>query len=152
MDDANIPSLLSLPLLGFVDKSDRIYQNTRRMVLSPEHNPYYLAGPHFHGIGGPHIGLRNAWPMSLLVQAMTSNNDTEIMDCINAVKNVSVFGVINESVNVERGIRDGSGMTRSWFAWANSVFAQTILMLAAEKPQLIFKEGKGKYVVGEGFV
>ena len=152
MDDANIPSLLALPLLGFVEPSDPIYQNTRRMILSPEHNPYYLSGKNFHGIGGPHIGLKNAWPMSLLVQAMTSDNATEILECLETVKNASIFGLINESVDVERGVRDGSGMTRSWFAWANSVFAQTVLKIAAERPELIFKPGTGRYIPGQGFV
>lgn len=151
IDDANVPSLLSLPLLGFVKANDRIYQNTRRMVLTQRGNPYYLSGPNFHGIGGPHIGLRNAWPMSVLVQAMTSDNDEEIMDCLARVKNVSVFGLINESVDVYRGVGStGDGMTRSWFAWANSVFARTILWLAEEKPELVLS-GKGSYVVGTGW-
>lgn len=54
MDDANMPSLLSLPLLGFVDKNDPTYQNTRDMILQKDGNPYYLTGSDFHGIGGPH--------------------------------------------------------------------------------------------------
>ncbi|RMZ76846.1 hypothetical protein DV738_g4717, partial [Chaetothyriales sp. CBS 135597] len=152
MDDANIPSLLALPLLGFVDTSDEVYQNTRRMVLSPA-NPYYLSGRHFAGIGGPHVGVRNAWPMSVLVQAMTaSNNDSEIIECLERVKNVSIFGLINESVNVDTGVSAvvGDGMTRAWFAWANSVFAQTILFLAEHKPELVLSEGVGRYVVGKG--
>jgi meiotically up-regulated gene 157 (Mug157) protein len=43
MDDANVPSLLSLPYLGCVKADDPIYQNTRRMLLSPA-NPYILRG------------------------------------------------------------------------------------------------------------
>ncbi|KAJ9662883.1 hypothetical protein H2198_001111 [Neophaeococcomyces mojaviensis] len=156
MDDANIPSLLSLPLLGFItdSTSSEIYQNTRKMVLSTEGNPYFLTGPSFTGIGGPHIGLANAWPMSVLMQAMTSDNDTEILECLERVKNVSVFGLINESVDVRVGVdkRTGMGMTRSWFAWANSVFAQTVLWLVEKKPELMFETGREKYVVGEGFV
>ncbi|OCT45131.1 meiotically up-regulated protein [Cladophialophora carrionii] len=160
IDDANIPSLLSLPLLGFVDASDEIYQNTRRMILSPRGNPYYLSGAKFSGIGGPHIGLRNAWPMSVLVQAMTSTSDAEILECLERVKNVSVFGLVNESVDVNRGVRKGGGgegMTRSWFAWANSVFAQTVLWLAEKKPRLLLtEEADGSntrgYRVGVGWV
>jgi len=156
MDDANVPSLLSLPLLGFLDKSDPLYQNTRAMVLSAQGNPYFLSGPAFTGIGGPHIGLSNAWPMSVLIQAMTSDDDAEILSCLERVKNVSVFGLINESVDVRIGVdrRSAQGMTRPWFAWANSVFAQCVLWLAAERPHLVFEgaESAEKYVVGEGFV
>jgi uncharacterized protein len=145
MDDANIPSLLSLPLLGFLNASDEIYQNTRRMILSPDGNPYFLTGTAFKSIGGPHIGLRNAWPMSVLVQAMTSQDDDEIRSCLEAVRNVSLMGLVNESVDVDYGWQ---GMTRSWFAWANSVFAQTILWVAETRPGIIFKEDI-PYRVGE---
>jgi uncharacterized protein len=141
MDDANLPSLLSLPLLGFVDKGNEVYQNTRKMLLSKSGNPYYLNGSQFHGIGGPHIGLRHAWPMSVLVQAMTSDNDAEIMGALGLVKNVSTQGLINESVNVDSK-RD---YTRPWFAWANSVFAQTILDVAKRKPELLFGKGAKAY-------
>jgi meiotically up-regulated gene 157 (Mug157) protein len=103
MDDANLPSLLALPLLGFVSRNDKTYQNTRRMILEKNGNPYYLSGRAFKGIGGPHIGLQNAWPMSLLVQAMTSDADDEIEDALAAVKRVSHLGLIHESVHVERG-------------------------------------------------
>lgn len=102
MDDANLPSLLALPLLGFVSKEDKTYQNTRRMILEKNGNPYYLTGRAFKGIGGPHIGLQNAWPMSLLVQAMTSDDDEEIEDVLLAVKRVSHLGLVHESIHVDR--------------------------------------------------
>ena len=54
MDDANLPSLLSLPLLGFLDAANTVYRNTRRMILEKEGNPYYLQGRSIQGIGGPH--------------------------------------------------------------------------------------------------
>lgn len=54
MDDANIPSLLSLPLLGFVDQNNTTYKNTRKMILEKSGNPYYLVGSALKGIGGPH--------------------------------------------------------------------------------------------------
>ena len=102
MDDANLPSLLALPLLGFVNTDDKTYQNTRKMILRKTGNPYYLTGKAFQGIGGPPIGLQNAWPMSLLVQAMTSDDDKEIQDVLKAVKIASPLGLIHESINVER--------------------------------------------------
>lgn len=136
MDDANYPSLLALPLMGFVDQNDEVYQNTRKMLLGKDSNPYYLTGKDFHGIGGPHIGLRNAWPMSLLIQARTSDNDTEIAECIDLVLSSCHLGLVHESIDVENSY----SYTRSWFAWANGVFAETILDLAKRKPGLIFKD------------
>ncbi|EMG47287.1 hypothetical protein G210_2408, partial [Candida maltosa Xu316] len=78
MDDANIPSLLSIPDLGYTPVDDTVYQNTRKMILSKQGNPYYLKGFYFEGIGGPHIGIRNAWPMSLLMRMRTTDDDEEI--------------------------------------------------------------------------
>jgi meiotically up-regulated gene 157 (Mug157) protein len=98
MDDANLPSLLSLPLLGFVDRSDPVYRNTRKLVLSRLGNPYFLEGEQFKGIGGPHIGTKNAWPMSLLVQIMTSDDDEEIMELLELLKTSTArLGLMHES-------------------------------------------------------
>ena len=102
MDDANIPSLLALPLLGFVDVDNEVYQNTRKMILEKAGNPYYLDGRAFSGIGGPHVGPLYAWPMSRLVQAMTSNDDEEISDALHAVRSSSRLGLVHESINVEQ--------------------------------------------------
>ena len=122
---------------------DKTYQNTRKMILSKEGNPYFLKGKVFEGIGGPHIGLQNAWPMSLLVQAMTSDDDEEIRRLLQAVKQISPLGLIHESVNVDKA----KDYTRSWFAWANSVFAQTILDLAERKPHILFGADAKEYVI-----
>lgn len=143
MDDANYPSLLALPIMGFCDKADPVYKNTRKMLLSKDDHPYYLTGSQFKGIGGPHIGLQNAWPMSLLVQAQTSDDDEEIMECITQVLKSSLRGLIHESIHVEHM----SQYTRSWFAWANGVFAVTILDIAKRKPELIFKKGTPAYEI-----
>lgn len=139
MDDANIPSLLSLPDIGFLDVNDEVYQNTRNMILSKLGNPYYLKGEFFEGIGGPHIGTSNAWPMSLLMRMRTSDDDNEILDNLERVMSTTgSLGLIHESVNVNKP--DGQHYTRPWFAWSNSEFGKTILHLAEKKPHLIFKE------------
>ena len=81
MDDANVPSLLAMPYLGDVERTDPIYENTRRFVWSTE-NPYFWRGPAGEGIGGPHIGVEMIWPMSIMMRAFTSDDDAEIRDCI----------------------------------------------------------------------
>ena len=112
MDDANVPSLLALPILGFVETTNPVYQNTRKMLLKKSGNPYYLQGWAFKGVGGPHIGLENAWPMSLLLQVMTTDDDDEIKESLALVLRASRMGLVHESIHVNR-IRD---YTRSWFA------------------------------------
>ena len=112
MDDANLPSLLSLPLIGFVDVNDTVYQNTRKMILSQNGNPYFLRGKQGQGVGGPHIGIRNAWPMSLLVQIMTSEDDEEIQGLLEMVLKMSPLGLIHESVNVDNLSQYTSKLTR----------------------------------------
>ncbi len=81
--------------------------------------------------------------MSLLMQALTSDDDTEILDSINLVRDSSLLGLIHESINVT----NIKTYTRPWFAWANSVFAQTILQVAAERPHLIFGDNAKPYIV-----
>lgn len=137
MDDANLPSLLSLPEMGFVTNDDPVYLNTRKMILSKSGNPYYLNGRHFSGIGGPHVGTQNAWPMSHLVAIRTSNDKKEIADLLALIKiSTSGLGLMHETINVD----NLSQFTRPWFAWANSEFANTIFDIAERFPDLIFKQ------------
>lgn len=68
MDDANVPSLLSLPFLGYCSKTDPLYLNTRKFLFS-QYNPYYSKGSAGEGIGGPHIG--RGWYESNRIQHLT---------------------------------------------------------------------------------
>ncbi|PHH59326.1 hypothetical protein CDD81_3376 [Ophiocordyceps australis] len=133
MDDANIPSLLSIPHLGFRPVSDPIYRRTRDFVLSRS-NPYYGVGPVLNATGGPHLGPGMAWPMGVITQALTSDDDNEITACIKQLMGAtSGLGLIHESVNTH----DQTRWTRSWFAWANGLFGQLLLHLLNEKPALL---------------
>lgn len=85
MDDANIPSLLSLPYLGYLSVDDALYQSTRKFLLS-DSNPYFFKGNAGEGIGGPHVGLNYIWPMSIIMRALTSNDDNEISQCLQTLK------------------------------------------------------------------
>ena len=125
MDDANVPSLLSLPYLGCVSADDEIWQNTRRFVLSTD-NPCYFEGKALKGVGGPHIGLGWVWPMSIIMQAFTSSDDAEIRDCIRTLLSIDAGTCfMHEGVWKD----DPAKFTRSWFAWANTLFGELILDL-----------------------
>ena len=73
MDDANVPSLLSLPYLGACAPDDPLYQRTRAFVLSRD-NPYYFQGEAGEGVGGPHVGLEMIWPLGITMRALTSTD------------------------------------------------------------------------------
>ncbi|MBS1598478.1 MAG: glycoside hydrolase family 125 protein [Bacteroidetes bacterium] len=145
MDDANVPSLLSLPYLetpgqsqelSVLNKKSRgyqIYQNTRKMVLS-ESNPFFFKGKAAEGIGGPHAGINMIWPLSIIMRGLTSNDDQEIKYCIDTLqKNHAGTGFMHESFHKD----DSTKFTRKWFAWANTLFGEFILKVYREKPQLL---------------
>lgn len=128
MDDANAPSLLSLPYLGDVDINDPIYQNTRKFVWSKD-NPYFFKGIAGEGIGGPHIGYDMVWPMSIMMKAFTSQNDEEIKLCIKMLLATDAGkGFIHESFHKD----DPNKYTRDWFAWQNTLFGELIIKLVSE--------------------
>ena len=128
MDDSNVPSLLALPYLGCVDKNDPLYLNTRRFVWSAD-NPYFFKGKAAEGIGGPHIGFDMIWPMSLIVKAMTSADDSEISYCVRTLRDTDGgTGFMHESFHKDKPEK----FTRSWFAWANTLFGELILKLVNE--------------------
>jgi len=77
MDDANVPSLLSMPYFQTVKVSDPIYINTRKFLLS-QNDPYFFKGKAAEGIGGPHVGLDMIWPLAIITRGLTSTNDNEI--------------------------------------------------------------------------
>jgi meiotically up-regulated gene 157 (Mug157) protein len=81
MDDANSPSLLSAPYLGYVKADNEIYKNTRDFVLSND-NPWYFEGSAAKGVGSPHTGVDKIWHISLSMQALTSTNKDEVRECI----------------------------------------------------------------------
>ena len=125
MDDANVPSLLAMPYLGDVERTDPVYENTRRFVWSTD-NPYFWRGEAGEGIGGPHIGVEMIWPMSIMMRAFTSTDDAEIRDCIIALMTTDAgTGFMHESFSRH----DAADFTRAWFAWQNTLFGELILKL-----------------------
>ena len=125
MDDANVPSLLSLSYLDESLASDPVCQNTRRFVWS-DANPYFWRGKAAEGIGGPHIGTEAIWPMSIMMKAFTATDEDEIRWCVETLMNTDAgTGFIHESFHRD----DASDFTRPWFAWQNTLFGELILKL-----------------------
>lgn len=123
MDDANIPSLLALPYIGFVDIDDEIYQNTRRLVLSKE-NPFYVEGKYAKGIGSPHTPKGYVWHIGIVAAALTTNDIHEKAEALKMLLNTHADTfLMHEGFNPE----NPSEFTREWFAWANSLFAYFII-------------------------
>jgi hypothetical protein len=133
MDDANAPGLVTLAYLGVCPVNDAVYQRTRAFALS-EANPYFFRGTAAEGVGGPHIGLNSIWPMSIMYRAFTSTDDAEIRQCLRWLRDTTAgTGFMHESFNKD----NPSKFTRSWFAWANTLFGELMLTLADQKPALL---------------
>jgi meiotically up-regulated gene 157 (Mug157) protein len=133
IDDGNVPSLLSLPYIGAVKPGDKIYHNTRRLILS-DANPYYCKGKAASGPGGPHVGMDMIWPLGLIVQGLTSKDDQEIRECLVTLQRTHAgTGFMHEAFNKD----DPKKFTRSWFAWANTIFGELVLKTFKERPHLL---------------
>lgn len=125
MDDANCPSLLSLPYLECPIDAD-IYRNTRAFILS-DSNPFYFKGKLLRGVGSPHTPSNYVWPMSITMQALTSCDEQEIRECIQLLASShSGTYYMHESAFAD----DPACYTRAWFAWANSLFAELLIRVS----------------------
>ncbi|MCI3921108.1 glycoside hydrolase family 125 protein [Paenibacillus sp. TRM 82003] len=123
MDDANVPSLLSAPYLGYVSDDDPVYLNTRRFLLS-EHNPYFYKGTAAEGIGSPHTPKDYIWHISLAMQGLTATTAEErlrMLDLMTATDGGK--GMMHEGFHKD----DPSRYTREWFSWANMMFCELVL-------------------------
>ncbi len=122
IDDANIPSLLSIPYIGYRDKTDEIYQNTRKFLLSHD-NEFYFEGKCGKGIGSRHTPENYVWHMALAMQgitAITAEEKRELLDMICSTD--AGTGYLHEGFFVD----NPNEFTREWFTWPNSLFAEFV--------------------------
>lgn len=125
LDDANSPSLLSLPYLSPDVIDYKIYENTRNFVLSTD-NPVYYKGAHAEGIGSVHTPEGWIWHIALVMQALTSNDKAEIERIYNILISTDAgTDYMHESFSPE----NPENFTRAWFSWADSVFAELIMKI-----------------------
>jgi meiotically up-regulated gene 157 (Mug157) protein len=143
MDDANSPSLLSLPLHGTLCASDdegrTLCAATREAALSNARNAYYASGDVASGVGSPHTGSagRAVWPLALVTRAATSEDDAEIADALAQLVAASACtGLVHESFDPN----NATAFTRPWFAWGNAAAGGLLLRLAQDKPHLVLRQ------------
>lgn len=123
MDDANVPSLLSIPYLGYLPADDPDYRRTRAFVLSRD-NPYYVEGAVARGVGSPHTPAGYVWPLALAMQGLTSADVVEQGRLLEVLASTTAgTDYMHESFHPDHP----EHYTRPWFAWANSLFGQLVV-------------------------
>ena len=122
-DDANVPSLLSAPYIGYTTPADRYYQNTRHFLLSQD-NPSFYQGQVARGIGSFHTPDHWIWPLALIMQGLTATTDHEKQDVLSQLL-ASDPGdhLLHESFDPN----DPKRFTRQDFGWPNALFSEFVL-------------------------
>lgn len=122
-DDANIPSLLSLPYLGWCSPADPLYVRTRASVTSPS-NPWFVQGRAASGIGSQHTRDGHVWPMAIAMAALTSTDPGAVEEALLVLERTDAgTGRMHESFDAN----DPDRFTRSWFSWADMTYVHLVL-------------------------
>ncbi|MDQ2857732.1 MAG: glycoside hydrolase family 125 protein [Candidatus Eremiobacteraeota bacterium] len=123
MDDANIPSLLAAPYLGYTKPDSFVYKNTRRFLLSKD-NPYFYVGSVARGIGSAHTSDGYVWPLALIIQGMTSTSEAERKGILSQLL-ASDPGdhLLHESFDPNSPTR----YSRKDFGWPNALFSEFVM-------------------------
>ncbi|MBY0146205.1 glycoside hydrolase family 125 protein [Neobacillus niacini] len=128
MDDANVPSLLAAPYLGYLPFDDSTYLNTRSFLLSRD-NPYYYEGKCANGIGSPHTPDHYIWHIALAIQGITTTSEAEKAEILSYFKQTDGgTNFMHEGFNADCP----EEFTRDWFAWANTMFSEFVLSLTGK--------------------
>lgn len=124
-DDANLPSLLSLPLLGWIGAEDPLYQATRKFVLS-EQNPYYYSGSESAGVGSPHTPENYVWPLAIASKGLTGDRAEALESLQTLARTTGGTCRMHESFDVDNPYE----FTRPWFGWATAMYAELAMKLS----------------------
>ena len=123
MDDANLPSLLSIPYMGYCDYDDEKYLNTKEVILS-EANPYYYKGSELEGIGSPHTPSNFVWHIGLAMEGLVATSKEEKYRVLKKLcETDGGTNMMHEGVCVN----DSNIYTRPWFSWANAMYSELLL-------------------------
>ena len=122
-EDPNVPSLLSLPYLGWCEPDDQTYLLTRKWIFSAL-NPRFIQGRFLAGLNSSHTPRRNIWPLALAIQGLTAVDPEESARCLMQIESTDAgTGRVHESVNVDNPAK----FTREWFSWADLTYVHLVL-------------------------
>ncbi|MFV0427926.1 MAG: glycoside hydrolase family 125 protein [Arachnia sp.] len=122
-DDANIPSLLSLPYLGYCSPSQPRYLATRRFLLSSAH-PGYIVGSRARGLGSPHTPEGYVWPLAIAMAALTQQDAATTQAALACLEDTDAgTGRLHESFDAN----DPAKFTRAWFSWPEMTYVHLVL-------------------------
>ncbi|WP_020659168.1 glycoside hydrolase family 125 protein [Amycolatopsis benzoatilytica] len=128
MDDANTPSLLSLPLVAPDVVDAEVWRATRAFVLG-DGNPYYFRGSAASGIGSPHTKPGRVWPIALAVEGLTGT-PADRRRLLQLIADTDAgTGRVHESFDAS----DPTSFSRPWFSWADSMFCELALAVADDE-------------------
>lgn len=123
MDDANTPSLLSLPYLGWCAAEDPTYRTTRDWVLSPA-NPWFFRGTTAAGIGSRHTPNGHVWPLAIAMAGLTATEQSEVEVSLKLLETTDAgTGQLHESFHCD----DPTQFTREWFSWPDMTYVHLVL-------------------------
>jgi meiotically up-regulated gene 157 (Mug157) protein len=114
-DDANVPSLLSIPLLGWSGYDPQVYKATRKYLLSNA-NKYYYSGEKFKGIGSPHTPRNYVWPMALVVEGLTEEGESTDERMAFQMRQL-LLSAKGDAMHESVSINNERQTTRPWFEW-----------------------------------
>ena len=117
MDDANVPSLLSIPYLDPEGYDRALWENTYEWIWSSK-NPYFYKGTAAAGIGSPHTPSQYIWPMSLVMRGLV--DPTVSKEMIDMIEKTKVRGKLHESFHKD----DPKRLTREDFSWPNELYKE----------------------------
>jgi len=117
MDDANVPSLLSIPYLSPRPVNRAIWKNTYDWIWSSK-NPYFFEGKVAEGIGSPHTPHNYIWPMSMIIRGLVDPAKCQVMKAL--VEKTMTRNTIHESFDKDNAQR----LTREDFAWPNALYEE----------------------------
>ena len=110
-----------------------------------DRNPTYVSGRILTGLGSPHTRRGWVWPIALATQGLTTDDRDEQIALLETLAGTTAgTGQMHESI----AANDQRRFSRPWFSWADSMFCQLVMTVAA--PGDVVPPGPREPIPGAG--